>query len=59
MTEQELAELLTAVERVKKEVKYAYEFCPGSFTYGAYVASLNAHRLVEAAVFRMEEAEAA
>ena len=55
MTENELAEVLKALERAKKQSTYAYEFVPNSYTYHAYVSCLHAHRIVAEAVARLEE----
>jgi hypothetical protein len=54
MTELELADVAAAMERAKDQATLAYEFCPGSYTYHAYVACLNAHRIVAEVVARME-----
>ena len=35
MTEDELAEVLKALERAKTQATYAYEFVPNSYTYHA------------------------
>ena len=45
MTDDELMELLKALERAKEQATYAYEFVPNSYTYHAYVSCLNAHRM--------------
>ena len=59
MTEDEIAEVLKALERAKAQTTYAYEFVPNSYTYHAYVSCLNAHRIVAAVVARIEELRAA
>ena len=59
MTEDEIAEVLKALERAKAQATYAYEFVPNSYTYHAYVSCLNAHRIVAAVVARIEELRAA
>jgi hypothetical protein len=59
MTEDEIAEVLKALEKAKAQTTYAYEFVPNSYTYHAYVSCLNAHRIVAAAVDRLERMAAA
>ena len=58
MTEDELIEVLKALETAKKQATYAYEFEPNSYTYHAYLSCLNAHKVVAAAVARLERAAA-
>ena len=52
MTEDELLEVLEALERAKKQATYAYEFEPNSYTYHAFLSCLHAHKVVAAAVAR-------
>ena len=59
MTEDEIAEVLKALERAKAQTTYAYEFAASSYTYHAYVSCLNALRIVAAVVARIEELRAA
>ena len=59
MTEDEIAEVLKALERAKTQATYAYEFVPNSYTYHAYVSCLNAHRIVAEVAARLERMEAA
>jgi hypothetical protein len=55
MTEVDLTEMLEALERAKAQATYAYEFVPNSYTYHAYLSCLNAHKVVAAAMARLEE----
>jgi hypothetical protein len=55
MTEDDIAEMLEALERAKAQTAYAYEFEPNSYTYHAHLSCLHAHRIVAGAVARLEE----
>jgi hypothetical protein len=56
VTEDELEEVAAAIERARTEATRAYGFCPGSYTYHAYISCLAASRIVTAALERMKKA---
>jgi hypothetical protein len=56
MTESELEEIAAAIEKAKQQTALAYEFCPGSYSYHAHNACLNASRIVAKVMERMKKA---
>src|SRR5262245_36927875 len=57
VTDDELGEVLKALERAKKQATYAYGFVPNSYTCHADASCLNAHRIVAKVVARLETIE--
>jgi hypothetical protein len=55
MTEAELEEIAAAIELAKTQTALGYEFCPGSYSYHAHTACLNASRIVAKVMERMKK----
>jgi hypothetical protein len=55
MTEAELEEVAAAIEKAREQAALAYEFCPGSYSYHAHNACMNASRIVAKVMERMKK----